>query len=207
MCRKTCHVACAQAALFGSTPYVMFDWKPERGTTLHLVSLRTGAVTKLDAPPFFTFHYINAFESADGSTMCVDFARCACSALLSSPLQVPATAIGPASAHEHWASLQMNVEGTEGASAQLKTAFSVLSSAGAWFGRFPDPGMLNNYYLANLRSHSASVPASPLVCVPAQAPHCISPACPVPITASDARGACSGCMQAQAHQAQRAHAC
>lgn len=78
--------SCAQAALFGSAQFVLFDWKPEMGTALHLVNLATGAVRKLDAPPFFTFHYINAFETADGSAMCVDFARCARSALPPHPL-------------------------------------------------------------------------------------------------------------------------
>ena len=65
-----------QAALYGSARYVLFDWKPELGTTLHLVHLATGATRKLKAPPYFTFHYVNAFETEDGSALCFDFARC-----------------------------------------------------------------------------------------------------------------------------------
>ena len=78
----------AQAALYGTTRYVMFDWKPEMGTTLHLINLMTGAVRKVSAPAYFTFHYVNAFEAEDGSALCFDFARCApgpCWALLPAP--------------------------------------------------------------------------------------------------------------------------
>lgn len=28
-----------------------------------------------DAPPYFTFHYINAFETADGSALCFDVSK------------------------------------------------------------------------------------------------------------------------------------
>ena len=52
-----------QAAVFGGGDYVMFDWKPEQRTTLHLVNLNTGKVQQFDAPPIFTFHYINTFET------------------------------------------------------------------------------------------------------------------------------------------------
>lgn len=54
---------------------MMFDWKPEQRTILHLVNLKTGAVTQFDAPPYFTFHYINSFETADGASLCFDFSR------------------------------------------------------------------------------------------------------------------------------------
>ncbi|EIE20145.1 carotenoid oxygenase [Coccomyxa subellipsoidea C-169] len=64
-----------KAALFGGADYVMFDWKPEQRTILHLVNLKTGAVTQFDAPPYFTFHYINSFETADGASLCFDFSR------------------------------------------------------------------------------------------------------------------------------------
>jgi carotenoid cleavage dioxygenase-like enzyme len=29
-------------------------------------------VRQFDAPPYFTFHYLNAFETADGSALCFD---------------------------------------------------------------------------------------------------------------------------------------
>jgi carotenoid cleavage dioxygenase-like enzyme len=64
-----------QAAIFGGADYVIFDWKPELRTVLHLVNLKTGAVTQFDAPPYFTFHYINSFETADGSSLCFDFSN------------------------------------------------------------------------------------------------------------------------------------
>lgn len=64
-----------QAAVFGGADYMMFDWKPEQRTVLHLVNLKTGAVTQFDAPPYFTFHYINSFETADGSALCFDFSK------------------------------------------------------------------------------------------------------------------------------------
>lgn len=52
----------------------MYDWKPELGTKLHLVSLKSGAVRTFDAPNYFTFHYINAFETQDGKSFCFDVA-------------------------------------------------------------------------------------------------------------------------------------
>ena len=59
----------------GSAPYVMFDWKPETGSIIHLVPL-DGDKTKIrhvKAPPYFTFHYINAYETEDGSNIHIDF--------------------------------------------------------------------------------------------------------------------------------------
>ena len=54
----------------------MFDWKPELGTRLHVVPLDgKGQVRVFEAPPFFTFHYINSFETSDGSALCFDFAQ------------------------------------------------------------------------------------------------------------------------------------
>ena len=65
-----------QAALtIGSAPYVQFDWKPETGSLLHLVPL-DGDATKIrhvKAPSYFTFHYINAYETEDGSSINIDF--------------------------------------------------------------------------------------------------------------------------------------
>ena len=54
---------------------MIFDWKPELRTLLHLVNLKTGAVTQFDAPPYMTFHYINSYETADGSSLCFDFSK------------------------------------------------------------------------------------------------------------------------------------
>ncbi|KAK9831473.1 hypothetical protein WJX81_008489 [Elliptochloris bilobata] len=62
-----------KAAVAGGAEYVMFDWCPERRTRLHLVPLAGGAVRTFDAPAYFTFHYLNAFESADGRSLCFDF--------------------------------------------------------------------------------------------------------------------------------------
>lgn len=52
-----------------------FDWKPETGSILHLVPLN-GDKTKIrhvKAPAYFTFHYINAYETEDGSSIHIDF--------------------------------------------------------------------------------------------------------------------------------------
>lgn len=39
-------------------------WKPEEDTILHLVPLSgKGPVRSFQAPKYFTFHYMNAFES------------------------------------------------------------------------------------------------------------------------------------------------
>ncbi len=53
----------------------MFDWKPEQRTLLHLINLKTGERQEFDAPAFFTAHYINCFESADGKSLCFDFSH------------------------------------------------------------------------------------------------------------------------------------
>lgn len=65
-----------QAALtIGSAPYVQFDWKPETGSTLHLVPLDgdKSKIRHVRAPSYFTFHYINAYETDDGSSIHIDF--------------------------------------------------------------------------------------------------------------------------------------
>ena len=59
-----------QAAVVGGAEYTMFDWFPERRTRLHLVPLAGGPVRTFEAPAYFTFHYINAFETADGRSLC-----------------------------------------------------------------------------------------------------------------------------------------
>jgi hypothetical protein len=44
----------------------MMDWRPADGALLHAVDLRTGQRRSFRAPPFFVFHWANAFESEDG---------------------------------------------------------------------------------------------------------------------------------------------
>ena len=56
-----------QGAASGGGEYGLFKWDASAHTRLHLVDLRTGAVRQLDAPPYFTFHYINSFETPDGA--------------------------------------------------------------------------------------------------------------------------------------------
>ena len=67
---------CLQAALtLNSAPYVQFNWKPEDGSLLHVVPL-DGDATKIrhiKAPSYFTFHYVNAYETKDGSSIEIDF--------------------------------------------------------------------------------------------------------------------------------------
>jgi carlactone synthase/all-trans-10'-apo-beta-carotenal 13,14-cleaving dioxygenase len=65
-----------QAALtLGKAPYVQFDWKPETRSTLHLVPLNgdKSKIRHVRAPSYFTFHYINAYETEDGSNIHIDF--------------------------------------------------------------------------------------------------------------------------------------
>ena len=64
-----------QATLFGGADHIMFDWKPEQRTILHLVDLKTGQMKQIDAPAYFTFHYINSFETPDGKALCIDFSQ------------------------------------------------------------------------------------------------------------------------------------
>ena len=65
-----------QAALtLGKAPYVQFDWKPETRSLLHLVPLNgdKSKIRHVRAPAYFTFHYINAYETEDGSNIHIDF--------------------------------------------------------------------------------------------------------------------------------------
>ena len=64
-----------QAAIFGGADHIMFDWKPELGTRLHLVDLKTGERKQIEAPAYFAVHYINSFETADGKSLCCDFGQ------------------------------------------------------------------------------------------------------------------------------------
>lgn len=49
------------------------DWKPQHGTKLHVVPLDGSPVRTFTAPNYFTFHYVNAFESEDGQEINIDF--------------------------------------------------------------------------------------------------------------------------------------
>ena len=39
-----------------------YHWKPELGTKIQLINLHSGETTAFDAPPFFMFHQVNAYE-------------------------------------------------------------------------------------------------------------------------------------------------
>jgi len=54
------------------TAHIFTDWRPQDGTRLHVVSLADGRVRTFTAPPFFCFHWANAFESPDGRYLHLD---------------------------------------------------------------------------------------------------------------------------------------
>ncbi|KAK9795606.1 hypothetical protein WJX73_008002 [Symbiochloris irregularis] len=51
-----------------------FSWSPEQGTQVHLINRHTGATQSFECPvtDFYCFHFMNAFESADGKTVFLD---------------------------------------------------------------------------------------------------------------------------------------
>jgi carotenoid cleavage dioxygenase-like enzyme len=50
--------------LFPGTPFIEnFRWQPERGGRFRIVSLADGSVRTFESDPFFTFHFVNAFEA------------------------------------------------------------------------------------------------------------------------------------------------
>jgi beta,beta-carotene 9',10'-dioxygenase len=52
--------------LFPGTPFIEnFRWQPERGGCFRIVSLADGSVRTFTCDPFFTFHFVNAFEVGD----------------------------------------------------------------------------------------------------------------------------------------------
>ncbi|KAG2445530.1 hypothetical protein HXX76_000145 [Chlamydomonas incerta] len=63
-------------ALGREAQYAFMDWRPEVGTRVHVVALDGSGVVTHTAPPFFTFHFSNAFErpaaAGSGSEICVD---------------------------------------------------------------------------------------------------------------------------------------
>ena len=53
--------------------YVIIKWKPEEESLLHVVPLDgKGPVRSFKAPRYFTFHYMNAYESGESGLMLVD---------------------------------------------------------------------------------------------------------------------------------------
>ena len=65
----TC-VAAQSLTLGGSTEYVVMNWKPEAGTRITIVPLDgdKARIKTFEMPSFFTFHYVNAFESGAAAT-------------------------------------------------------------------------------------------------------------------------------------------
>ncbi|XP_064967021.1 carotenoid cleavage dioxygenase 8 homolog B, chloroplastic-like [Musa acuminata AAA Group] len=48
------------------TPLYKFEWHPESGSYMHVMSKATGKiVASVEVPPFLTFHFINAYEEVD----------------------------------------------------------------------------------------------------------------------------------------------
>ncbi|PSC71885.1 carotenoid oxygenase [Micractinium conductrix] len=56
----------------GKSDYIFMDWQPADRTTLHVVDLRSGAVKSFRAPPFFVFHWVNAFHTQGGRLLHLD---------------------------------------------------------------------------------------------------------------------------------------
>lgn len=54
------------------TPYYNFDWVPQEGTRLNLVNRATGGITQVHTEPFFSFHFINAFDAEGEDTFVAD---------------------------------------------------------------------------------------------------------------------------------------
>lgn len=62
-----------QGTLSGTAQYCAFDWKPEKGTQLHIINRHTGHTRTVTCPVnYYAFHYMNAFETDDGKTLCID---------------------------------------------------------------------------------------------------------------------------------------
>ncbi|TVU35131.1 hypothetical protein EJB05_17002, partial [Eragrostis curvula] len=48
-------------------PFCVFDWLPESGSYMHVMSKSTGkTVASVEVPPFMAFHFINAYEEKRG---------------------------------------------------------------------------------------------------------------------------------------------
>ncbi len=64
-CAEFMCMAAQALTLGGSTEYVVMNWKPEAGTRLTIVPLDgdRARIKTFEMPSWFTFHYVNAFES------------------------------------------------------------------------------------------------------------------------------------------------
>ena len=65
-----------QALLGFGAQHAVFDWKPELGTSVRVLALDgSGVVRQFSMPPWFSYHFINTFESVVaelGRCVCVD---------------------------------------------------------------------------------------------------------------------------------------
>jgi len=51
---------------FGDKPLIEnYHWKPEEGTQIQVIDLNDGSVSTYQAPAFFAFHHVNAYEEKD----------------------------------------------------------------------------------------------------------------------------------------------
>ena len=56
-----------------STEHVFMDWRAADGCRVHVIALDGSRTVKTyTAPPFFVFHFANAYEAADGRSLHVD---------------------------------------------------------------------------------------------------------------------------------------
>lgn len=66
--------ACVQALLGFGAQHAVFDWKPELGTSVRVLALDgSGIVRQFSMPPWFSYHFVNTFETVDA-----DLGRCVC---------------------------------------------------------------------------------------------------------------------------------
>ncbi|KAL4859791.1 Carotenoid cleavage dioxygenase 8 B [Chlorella vulgaris] len=62
-----------RAMMMGQTSdFMVFEWKPECGSLIHVVPLLGGKTKTYHAPPFLATHWVNAFESSDGRYLHLD---------------------------------------------------------------------------------------------------------------------------------------
>lgn len=48
---------------FANKPFIEnYQWKPDKGTKIHLIEKRTGNIKSFEIEPFFAFHHVNGFE-------------------------------------------------------------------------------------------------------------------------------------------------
>jgi carotenoid cleavage dioxygenase-like enzyme len=60
--------------LFRDQPLIdSYQWKPELGTTIHVVDRASGQTTRYQTEPFFAFHHVNAYD--DGDRLVMDLVR------------------------------------------------------------------------------------------------------------------------------------